>query len=177
MAPQKDQKKMVHNVPSLNKRLVAVEAKIGEVARQFGEVLEESISLAQKVSLLEGQLQGLDALTEAVKIAIAGRENENDLIAQVKELLSRVEALEAVPEEGKPIQHVELHNGETVPEQREQTNRMNERFRLKSIENIIKILPPNYMVKGRHTLQNVSALAGFKVTQGQLDIAYARLNS
>ena len=63
---------------------------------------------------------------------------------------------------------------ERLEEMHESRNRlsMNDEDKMQSIRNAIMILPPNMIVDGRHTIENISAVCGFKVTQEQWDSAY-----
>lgn len=49
---------------------------------------------------------------------------------------------------------------------------MDEEFQMISIKNTIAILPPNLMVDGKHTKENISAIVGFKITDEQWEKAY-----
>lgn len=77
---------------------------------------------------------------------------------------------------GKSLIKVETYNGEEVPEQDySSTDKMSYDEQLFSILNTIKILPPNLIVKGRHTLENVQALNGrFRITEEMMDDAYSQ---
>jgi len=49
---------------------------------------------------------------------------------------------------------------------------MDDEFKLISIGNAIAILPPNLMIDGKHTKENISAIVGFKITDEQWKQAY-----
>lgn len=49
---------------------------------------------------------------------------------------------------------------------------MDDEFRIISIKNAIAILPPNLVIDGRHTKENISAVVGFKITDEQWNKAY-----
>jgi len=99
----------------------------------------------------------------------------NDLILK---LMERVEALESqVFRKDPSINRVETFNGETEIPAREETNiKMGDKDKLQSMVNAIKILPPNYVVDGRHSKENVSAICGFKASDDMMDKAYAMIN-
>jgi hypothetical protein len=70
------------------------------------------------------------------------------------------------------IQKTEEFNQE-APVYREETSmKMTSEEKIQSMRNAIKILPPNYVVNGRHSKQNVQALVGFMVTDEMMDEAY-----
>lgn len=70
------------------------------------------------------------------------------------------------------IQKFELNDDTPAPEWAERPMAMDEEHRLQSAMNVIKILPPNMIKNGRHTIENVSAICGFKVSEEMLDILY-----
>ena len=71
------------------------------------------------------------------------------------------------------IHKVETFNNEQAPPVSETSNiRMNEEDKIYSMKNAIKILPPNMIVNGRHTKQNIQAICGFMVTDAMWDKAY-----
>ena len=41
-----------------------------------------------------------------------------------------------------------------------------------SMKNAIMILPPNLLVNGRHTIENISSLVGYRITESQWDRLY-----
>jgi hypothetical protein len=49
---------------------------------------------------------------------------------------------------------------------------MNDEDKLQSMRNAIAILPPNMVINGRHTKENIGAICGFKVTDDQWDAIY-----
>lgn len=50
---------------------------------------------------------------------------------------------------------------------------MNDEDKLQSMRNAVMILPPNMVVDGRQTRENISAICGFKVTEEQWDLLYS----
>jgi hypothetical protein len=80
--------------------------------------------------------------------------------------------------EFETIQKVETFNGEEVPEVEADKEgsigwRMTPEEKLQSVLNSVKILPPNMIKDGRHSVENVQALNCFKVTEEMLDKVYA----
>lgn len=73
------------------------------------------------------------------------------------------------------LHKVEDFNGETVPEHEEHSFgfKMSHEEKLQSMLNAIKVLPPNMIINGRHSLENVQALNVFKVTEKMMDEVYA----
>lgn len=49
---------------------------------------------------------------------------------------------------------------------------MDDEFKIISMKNAIKILPPNMIIEGRHRKENVQAICGFMVTDKMMDEAY-----
>ena len=72
------------------------------------------------------------------------------------------------------MQKVETFNGEQVPVPRDNA-KMNDLDKLASMQNALKILPPNLLQDGRHSPENVQAICGFPVTEEMLNAAYERL--
>lgn len=72
------------------------------------------------------------------------------------------------------IQRVETVNGETPAIPREKNNlEMDYESKIQSMKNACAILPPNMIVDGRHTLENVEAICGFKATHEMMDEVYS----
>lgn len=73
------------------------------------------------------------------------------------------------------LQKVETFNNEVVPEREEGSGMTSwsEQDKIDSITNTIKILPPNMIKNGRHSIENIQALNCFKVTDDLIDKAYA----
>lgn len=97
-------------------------------------------------------------------------------------IISRLEAIEAKLESlTKPVKTISINKPEqwyesqTKPEaylSEERSMRMNYQDKLISVKNATKILPPNMVVEGRHTKENVSAICGFFVDDEMLDEVY-----
>lgn len=104
--------------------------------------------------------------------------NSNDLleeiIASIHDRLEKLEAKVFKKSEPATINKVEEHYGEIPHENIPKDNSgFSEADKLFSVLNAIKILPPNLIVDGRHTLSNVQAInARFVVTEEMLDEVY-----
>jgi hypothetical protein len=93
---------------------------------------------------------------------------------QVQELLKLSTGKTSTERTDTSIQKVESFNGEEIPAATENL-RMNSADKVRSMENVIKILPPNYIEDGRHSITNISAVCGFEVTQEMHDDLYSRV--
>ena len=89
-----------------------------------------------------------------------------ELAEQVEKLSKQVESFEnmfTVAE--KPLQKTEKHDGQVPTARQERNMEMNRDMKIVSIQNAIKILPPNLVDKnGRHSAANIGAICGFKIT-------------
>lgn len=98
----------------------------------------------------------------------------------VKKTNDRLDALEAKIEEllvkrkSVSLQKVEGFNGEEIPQQEESRMKMTHEEKLVSMTNAAKILPPNMIVDGRHSRENVQALVGFLVSEEMMDEVYSK---
>lgn len=73
----------------------------------------------------------------------------------------------------KSINKVEDFNGESETKPYEDNKlRLNALDKLTSAKNAIKILPPNLVVEGRHTKENIGAICGFIVTEEMMELLY-----
>lgn len=72
------------------------------------------------------------------------------------------------------LHKVEDFNDEEVPPHKDNPNgfKMSHEEKLQSMLNAIKVLPPNMIVNGRHSVENVQALNIFKVTEEMMDEVY-----
>lgn len=73
------------------------------------------------------------------------------------------------------IQKFEKHDETPPPVNDYEGNsnmRMNYEFKLISMTNAIKILPPNLIKNGRHSRENVQAICGFMVDEEMMDAVY-----
>lgn len=78
--------------------------------------------------------------------------------------------------EGKSIHKIEIFTGEQPPTAESYNGmKMGMSDRIISMQNAIKILPPNMVVEGRQLKQNVEAIVGFKVSDEMMDEAYEGL--
>ena len=73
----------------------------------------------------------------------------------------------------KSINKVEDFNGESETKPYDDNKlRLNDLDKLTSAKNAIKILPPNLVVEGRHTKENIGAICGFIVTEEMMELLY-----
>jgi hypothetical protein len=73
----------------------------------------------------------------------------------------------------KSINKVEDFNGESETKPYDDNKlRLNALDKLTSAKNAIKILPPNLMIEGRHTKENIGAICGFIVTEEMMELLY-----
>lgn len=73
----------------------------------------------------------------------------------------------------KSINKVEDFNGESETKPYDDNKlRLNALDKLTSAKNAIKILPPNLVVEGRHTKENIGAICGFIVTEEMMELLY-----
>lgn len=107
--------------------------------------------------------------------SIEYRQLVDELMERISNLEVKVETLEKKLDkpEGKLINKVEKFNDE-VPSTIESYNgmKMDVSDKIISMQNAIKILPPNMVVNGRHLKENVEAIVGFKVSDEMMDAAY-----
>lgn len=118
-------------------------------------------------------LEKFEGITEEVVV---------DYKATIEELLKRVCALEntiADDKENKTkkqeatINKIETYNGDATPTAHEDSAmRLNYSDKIFSAKNAAKILPPNLIVEGRHSRENISAICGFQVTEEMMDEIY-----
>jgi hypothetical protein len=112
-------------------------------------------------------------------------ENEaiiNSLVEILADLNERVLLLEANTKiekgpSGRSIHKVEDFAGEVATPVSEYVglNRMDYNDKIASARNACMILPPNLIVDGRHTAENVGAICGFIVTEEMLEDIYATI--
>jgi hypothetical protein len=95
-----------------------------------------------------------------------------DMTSELKSLRGRVEALESRYLERKPsIQKMEEFNGDVAPVP-DNNLKMKHEDKIASMRNCMRILPPNLIIHGRHTKENVQAICGFLVDVDMMDEAY-----
>ena len=103
---------------------------------------------------------------------------------RIEILEATVEALVKMQKEGvagstkrveNSIQRVEDFNGEEIPVPETNRMRLTEADKMRSMDNAIRCLPPNYIKDGRHTKENIGAICGFKVSDEMLDEVYSKV--
>jgi hypothetical protein len=73
---------------------------------------------------------------------------------------------------GQTLNKEHAHTGEKAQAPEDDRTHITDADKLQCVINAVRILPPNYMVDGRHTGVNVSAICGFPVTEEMLDMVY-----
>ena len=71
------------------------------------------------------------------------------------------------------LNKIETHNGERTPEPKTKLG-MDDEHKMQSMVNAIKVLPPNFVKDGRHSKENIQAIAGFNVTPEMMDTLYSK---
>jgi hypothetical protein len=71
------------------------------------------------------------------------------------------------------LNKMETFNGERTPEVKDGLS-MDDEHKMQSMVNAIKVLPPNFVKDGRHSIENVQAIAGFKVSPEMMDNLYSK---
>lgn len=89
------------------------------------------------------------------------------------------ELRELIAELTKPrvasIQRTETFNGEFPIEQSDDmASRFSYEERIQNMRNAAAILPPNLIVDGRHTLENINAIMCFNATEEMMDDLYSQ---
>ena len=81
-------------------------------------------------------------------------------------MMDNLDTKEEIIEEVKPVVVEQKTEYESRP------MAMDYEFKILSMKNAIKILPPNMLKDGRHLPENIQAICGFMVTPEMLDLAY-----
>lgn len=118
-----------------------------------------------KVSVA-AQSETTDELTEIQKKIEDLFRKYNDLTAKIEERFNK-------PKQQASINKTEEFNGERDSGPREEGGlRLTQSDKIVSAKNAVKILPPNLVVEGRHTKENISAICGFVVDEDMMDVVY-----
>ena len=138
-----------HNVMSLEKRIRAL------------EVVDPSVLIAalERIEKLEETINIMADQLELVARKLDGKNN-------------------STPRKDNSIQKVESHNDEEIPMPEADGSAlvMNHADKMRSLDNVVRILAPSYLGEdGRHTLENLSGVCGFKVTKEMQDEVYANI--
>lgn len=95
---------------------------------------------------------------------------------QVEKLLKAATPVAPTKRQENSIQKVEDFSGEEIPVPEKHGGiRLTDQDRLRSMDNAIRCLPPNYTVEGRHTKENIGAICGFVVTDNMMDEVYSKV--
>jgi hypothetical protein len=120
--------------------------------------VEQEVKVEAKTdSVLENKVSTLEMEVELLKERIT--ELETKVVKKATPL--------------KSINKVEDFNGESETKPYDDNKlRLNALDKLTSAKNAIKILPPNLVVEGRHTKENIGAICGFIVTEEMMELLY-----
>jgi len=126
-------------------------------------------------------------MARPIKASVAAISETTDELAElkkeVKELFEKYKELDNKIERknNKPKDQASINKLEGFNNEQDSGPRDNERLRLTfsdkivSAKNAAKILPPNLIVEGRHTRENISAICGFVVDDDMMDEIYTDL--
>ena len=98
---------------------------------------------------------------------------EKTVIELIEELKARPVEVPKAPAKEPGINKIETFNGDVTPEVKDGLA-MDETHKFESMQNAIKILPPNFVKDGRHSRENIQAICGFNVSQEMLDTLYSK---
>ncbi len=125
--------------------------------------MARSVKIEQEVKVdnLENVTKTLDAFQAKI----------DELEKQVVDLQERL--AKPVKKESATINKLEGFNGDVDASPREDSRmRLTESDKVVSAINAAKILPPNLIVDGRHSAENIGAICGFVVDEELLDKVY-----
>jgi len=117
---------------------------------------------------------GVAAESETTTDLTEIQKNIADLFEKYNELTEKLEQRKTVKQ--ATINNMETFNGESDSGPREDSRlRLNFSDKIVSAKNAAKILPPNLIIDGRHTKENISAICGFVVDEDMMDVIYENL--
>lgn len=102
------------------------------------------------------------------KVCIALTEANKELEDRIEELVAQLNKPAAEP----TLNKVEQFNGQRTPEPKDNME-MDDEHKMQSMVNAITVLPPNFVKDGRHSKENIEAIAGFKIAPEQYEELYA----
>lgn len=119
------------------------------------------------------------AQTRSVPVEVVNRERIEQLEVKITEmdkiifdLLKQVEVLsDRVLKRYKP-QEATINNVENMQPYEDAKLKLNLADKIQSAKNAAAILPPNLIVEGRHTKENIGAICGFIVDDDMWDMIY-----
>ena len=119
------------------------------------------------------------AQTRSVPVEVTNRERIEQLEAKVTELdciicdlLKQVEVLNNRVLKRYKQQDATINNVENMQPYEDTKLRLNLADKIQSAKNAAAILPPNRIVDGRHTKENIGAICGFIVDDDMWDMIY-----
>ena len=119
------------------------------------------------------------AQTRSVPVEVVNRERIEQLEVKITEmdkiifdLLKQVEVLNDRVLKRYKQQEATINNVENVQPYEDTKLRLNLADKIQSAKNATAILPPNLIVDGRHSKENIGAICGFIVDDDMLDMIY-----
>lgn len=119
------------------------------------------------------------AQTRSVPVEVVNRERIEQLETKVTELdgiicdlLKQVEVLNDRILKRYKQQEATINNVENMHPYEDTKLRLNLADKIQSAKNAAAILPPNLIVEGRHTKENIGAICGFIVDDDMWDMIY-----
>lgn len=119
------------------------------------------------------------AQTRSVPVEVVNRERIGQLEVKVNELdgiicdlLKRVDVLNDRVLKRYKQQEATINNVENMQPYEDTKLRLNLADKIQSAKNATAILPPNLIVEGRHTKENIGAICGFIVDDDMWDMIY-----
>ncbi len=119
-------------------------------AKVTPEIKEQPATETERIVKLEAQIEDIN-------------EHLQKVLKQIAEL---------TPKQIKTIHKMEAFNGDIAPEVVNDQMKMTLADKLISMKNAATILPPNFIVNGRHTRENIQAIVGFLVSEEMMDELY-----
>lgn len=119
------------------------------------------------------------AQTRSVPVEVVNRERIEQLEVKITEmdkiifdLLKQVEVLNDRVLKRYKQQEATINNVENVQPYEDTKLRLNLADKIQSAKNATAILPPNLIVDGRHSKENIGAICGFIVDDDMWDMIY-----
>ena len=119
------------------------------------------------------------AQTRSIPVEVVNRERIEQLETKVTELdgiicdlLKQVEVLNDRVLKRYKQQEATINNVENMQPYEDTKLRLNLADKIQSAKNATAILPPNLVVDGRHTKENIGAICGFIVDDDMWDMIY-----
>lgn len=149
-----------------------------EVPDGFKALATSMALLAERFDTLEQEFRAIAAEHTALLGELQRRVEAYAEMTDLSDILARLTVIETIPAPEvklvKSIHKTEDFNGDYPDPPREESNaKMNRQDKLFSMKNAAMILPPNHIINGRHSRENIQAICGFPVTEEMMDELYA----